>query len=486
MKLLRVLASLALLAAGILIGLGYARWQEKRTGAAPKGGRKILYYVDPMHPGYKSDKPGIAPDCGMKLEPVYEGGQVGEAAAAGERRILYYRDPQDPDYTTHQPGINPATGNDLEPVYEGDVSSPAKGAIQISPEKQQLIGVKYGTAEYSGGVHTFRAVGKVTYDETRIARVHARIEGWVDKVYVDFVGRQVEKGERLLTIYSPELVASQQEYLLALKADKLLKGSPAEGTRGYGDSLLRAARRRLELFELSEEQIAQVARTGEPLTYVTLEAPISGYVTARNAFPKQRITPETELYQVADLSRVWIMADVFEYETPLVRLNQAATVSVSYLPGRKFNARVDYIQPDVDPQSRTLKVRLNAANPGLILKPDMYVDVEFRVAMPRRLSVPAEAVLDSGLRKTVFVDRGNGYLEPRPVETGERFGDRIEILRGLRAGERIVTSGNFLIDSESQLRSAALGMTSQEKGGPAGQPQGATGPAPSGHEGHGR
>jgi len=483
MKVLRILPPLALLASGVLIGFRYGR-RSAQTGGGNEGktGPRILYYVDPMHPGYKSDQPGIAPDCGMKLVPVYEGAEP----AAVERKVLYYRDPADPSYTSDKPGINPRTGNDLEPVYAEGPSAAPPGAIQVSPEKQQLIGVRYGLAEYSGGVHEFRAVGRVSYDETRISRVHARIEGWVDRVYVDFVGRQVEKGEKLLTIYSPELVASQHEYLLALRADRLLKGSPAEATRGYGDSLLRAARRRLELFELSEEQIAQVARTGEPLTYVTLEAPVSGYVTTRNAFPKQRITPETELYQVADLSRVWILADVFEYEMPLVRIGQAATVSVSYLPGRKFGARVDYIQPDVDPQSRTLKVRLNAANPGMLLKPDMYVDVEFRVATPPRLSVPAEAVLDSGLRKTVFVDRGNGYLEPRQVETGERFGDRIEILRGLRAGERIVTSGNFLIDSESQLQGAALAMTSRETDRPAGPSQGASRPAPSGHQGHGR
>jgi RND family efflux transporter MFP subunit len=453
-----------------------------------------------MHPGYKSDKPGIAPDCGMKLEPVYEGGQIGEPAPTAERKILHYRDPQDPKYTSDKPGINPETGNELEPVYAAAASSMPMGTIRVSPEKQQLIGVQYGGIESSAGVHTFRAVGKVAFDETKIARVHARIEGWVDQVYVDFIGKLVDKGQPLLTIYSPELVASQQEYLLALKSQQIMKHSPLDGAIADSNSLLAAARKRLELWELSDEQIDEVARTGKPMTYITLYSPISGYVVARNAFPKQRITPDTELYTVVDLNRVWIMADVFEYEAPMVRMGQPARLSLSYDPGESFAARVNYIQPQVDPMTRTLKVRLEADNPGLRLKPDMYVDVEFRVEMPRRVTVPAGAVLDSGLKKTVFVDRGNGYLEPRQVETGERIGDRIEIRKGLEPGERIVTSGNFLIDSESQLKSAAAGMASHQHGGgigggekkpappavPGHEQHGPPPATPSGHEGHKR
>lgn len=465
-------------------GYGYGRWYGKRErGQAGTGGRKILYYVDPMHPGYKSDKPGIAPDCGMKLEPVYEGGQTGgQPAAAAGRKILHYRDPKDPKYTSDKPGINPETGNELEPVYADDPAAMPMGTIQVSPEKQQLIGMQYGVVERSAGVHTFRAVGKVAFDETRIARVHTRIDGWIERVFVDFVGQMVEKGQPLLTIYSPDLVASQQEYLLALKSEKVMKNSALDSSLAASGALLEAARRRLKLWELSDEQIDEVGRTGKPLIYVTMYAPIRGYVTARNAFPKQRITAETELYTVVDLNKVWIMADVFEYEAPMVGLGQPAKVSLAYLPGKSFAARVNYIQPQVDPMTRTLKIRLEAENPGLALKPDMYVDVEFRVAMPLRLTVPAEAVLDSGLRKTVFVDRGNGYLEPRQVETGERIADRIEIRHGLKAGERIVTSGNFLIDSESQLKSAAAGMAGHQHGGGVGG--GEKQPAPSGGGGH--
>lgn len=499
MKVVRILIGLALLAAAFVGGYGYGRWFGKGASAetASKGGRKILYYVDPMHPGYKSDKPGIAPDCGMKLEPVYEGGQMGELAAAAERKVLHYRDPKDPKYTSDKPGINPETGNELEPVYADDPSSMPMGTIKVSPEKQQLIGVQYGTVERSAAVHTFRAVGKVAFDETAIARVHPRIEGWVDKVFVDFVGQVVEKEQPLLTIYSPELVASQQEYLLALKSKRVMKNSALDGAIADSNSLVEAARKRLELWELSDAQIDEVARTGKPMTYVTMYSPIRGYVITRNAFPKQKIMPDTELYTVVDLNKVWMMADVFEYEAPMIRMGQPARVSLSYYPGKSFSARVNYIQPQVDPMTRTLKIRLEADNPGLLLKPDMYVDVEFRVDMPQRVTVPAEAVLDSGLKKTVFVDRGNGYLEPRQVEVGERIGDRIEIRRGLQAGERIVTSGNFLIDSESQLKSAAAGMAGHQHGGGIGgekkpPPSGAAGheqhgaPAapPSDHEGH--
>ncbi|MCZ2075834.1 MAG: efflux RND transporter periplasmic adaptor subunit [Bryobacterales bacterium] len=501
MKVVRILIGLVLLAAAFVGGYGYNRWFGKGEGAqAGKAGRKILYYVDPMHPGYKSDKPGIAPDCGMKLEPVYEGGQIGDQpAATAERKILHYRDPKDPNFTSDKPGINPETGNDLEPVYADDPSSMPMGTIKVSPEKQQLIGVQYGTAESSAGVHTFRAVGKVAFDETKIAHVHTRIDGWVEKVFVDFVGQVVEKGQPLLTIYSPDLVASQQEYLLALKGQAVMKKSTLDLAIADSNSLLEAARKRLELWELSDAQIDEIARTGKPMTYVTMYSPIRGYVTTRNAFPKQRIMADTELYTVVDLDKVWIMADVFEYEAPMVRMGQLAKVSLSYTPGKSLSARVNYIQPQVDPVTRTLKIRLEANNPELLLKPDMYVDVEFRVNVPQRVTVPAEAVLDSGLKKTVFVDRGNGYLEPRQVEIGERIGGRIEIRAGLQAGERIVTSGNFLIDSESQLKSAAAGMAGHQHGaGPGGgeekpaappagtkhEQHGASAAAPSGHEGH--
>jgi RND family efflux transporter MFP subunit len=265
-------------------------------------------------------------------------------------------------------------------------------------------------------------------------------------------------------MYSPEMLASQREYLLAIRSREIMKDSPLAGSQEQSDSLLTAARKRLELFSLSEAQIEEITRTKQPLTNITIYSPISGYVMTRNAFPKQRITPDTELYMVVDLSKVWIMADVFENEASMIKVGMPARMSLSYGGGRKINGRVSYIQPQVDPTTRTLKVRIDADNPDMILKPDMFVDVDFSVAMPARMTILAEAVLDTGLKKTVFVDRGNGYLEPRQVETGERIGDRIEVLKGLTPGELIVTSGNFLIDSESQLKSSASGMAGHQHG----------------------
>jgi len=461
MKAIRTILYLAAIGAVFAGGYGYARW--KAAHEPSRTGRRILYYVDPMHPAYKSDKPGVAPDCGMRLQPVYESGPSMDG-----QKIARYRDPLNPSYTSDKPGLNPETGNDLEPVdANGEWAVPA-GMIQISPEKQQLIGVTYGQAELSPASGELRAVGKVAPDETRIVRVHSRVDGWIENVYVDFTGALVKKGDPLLTIYSPEMLATQQELLLALKAREIMKSSTLQQAADDSESLVKAARMRLELWDLNRAQIEEVERSGKPIRSITLYSPASGFVAARNAFPKQRITAETELYMLTDLSQVWIMADVFEAELGRIRVGQAATVLLPYENNRSFGARVSYIQPQVDAATRTLKVRLEAANAGMRLKPDMFVDVAFKIGGPAKLTVPSEAVLNAGLRKTVFVDRGRGLLEPRLVETGDLIGDRVEIRSGLKAGERIVTSANFLIDSESQLKSAVSSPSSHE-----------------GHQGHG-
>jgi len=427
MKAFRFLLILLVILSAFVTGYGYGRWYAAPTTAPlpwPKE-QRILYYVDPMHPAYKSDKPGTAPDCGMTLVPVY----------------------------AHQDsGASPTTSNTDK---AGDLPM---GTIQISPRKQQLIGVKYGLPSMGSSIKTIRAVGKIAPDEQRIAHVHTRVEGWIDKVFVDFTGKVVDKDQPLLTLYSPDLLATQEAFLLALKSQDLMKASTLRGALSQSESLLAATRRRLQLWDLTEEQIDEITRTGKPVTNITVYSPVNGYVTARNAFPKQRITPDTELYTITDLSRVWIMADVFEAEASLVQLNQRVNITSSYGPSGVLRGRVDYIQPQVDPTTRTLKVRIDAENPRKTLRPDMFVEVNFSIVLPQHVTVPTDAVLDSGLKKTVFVDRGNGYLEPREVETGERLGDRIEILRGLKPDERIVISGTFLIDSESQMKSAASGM----------------------------
>src|SRR6516162_5982028 len=458
MKALRIIGLLVVIVAAFAGGYVYKAIKGGSAVSGGKGERKVLYWVDPMHPAYKSDKPGIAPDCGMKLEPVYADGGGSAGPPTANRKVLYYRDPKDPNYKAQQPGLNPQTGNELEPVYADDLSAMPVGTVQITPEKQQLIGVKYGRVERLDGSRTIRAEAKIAFDETRIQHIHTKVEGWIDQVFVDYTGQLVQKGQPLMTVYSPDMLASQRELLLAAKGRDTMKNNPLPTAFDQSESLLQAARRRLELWDLSESQINQVLKTGQPIKNVTLYSPIGGYVTDRKAFPQLKVMPDTDLYTIVDLSRVWIMADLFEYEAPNIHVDETARVSLQALPGKTFTAHINYIQPQVDPTTRTLKVRLDMDNSGLILKPDMYADVEFRVNLPVQLTVPADAVLDAGERKTVFVDRGNGYLEPRQVKVGERTGDRIQILSGLNAGERIVTSGNFLIDSESQMKAAAAGM----------------------------
>ena len=452
---MKTLAIALLIAAAFAGGYGYGRWYAKPVAPAG-GGPKVLYWVDPMHPWYKSDKPGTAPDCGMKLVAVYAGGEAQNetrgAAPAGERKVLYWVDAMNPGHKSDKPGIAP-DGMKLVPVYaDAEAKTENKGGVEITPEKQQLIGVEYGTVEYANVTGSIHAAARVTLDETRVAKVQSRLEGWIDQLFVDFTGKHVNKGEALLTIYSPEALATQQEYLLAIKAQHLMHDSPVHEMMGGADNLVAAAKKRLELWDISDRQIEQVASTGEPLKNLTLYSPISGFVMERNAYAKARVTPDMVLYTVADFSSVWVIADVFEYEAANVRLNQPATLTLTSLPGRTFYGHVSYILPQVDPATRTLKVRIAVENPSLALKPDMYGEVDLQTGGARRLVVPQSAVLNSGEQQRVFVDRGNGYFEPREVKIGAQMDDRIEILSGLKPGERIVVSGNFLIDSESRLK----------------------------------
>jgi membrane fusion protein, copper/silver efflux system len=379
--------------------------------------KKVQFWVDPMHPAYKSDKPGKAPDCGMDLVPVYA-----------------------EETTTVKPNL-------------------PEGTIQISPEKQQLIGVQYSTVEFKALSRTLRAVGRLTWDETKIVRVHSRVEGWVEQVFVDFIGKQVGKGQPLISIYSPELWQTQQEYLLALKGRNELANSPFREAVASSASLLEAARKRLELWDIEMAQLEHLEHTGKPFKALTLYAPSDGFVLTRNAFPKQRVTPETELYAIADLSTIWVMADIYEYEAAEIKVGQPATVTLSYAPGRSYRGKVTYINPQFDNTTRTLKVRVELANPGFALKPDMFANVEFGIGYGKQVVVPQEAVMDSGAEQLVFVAHDGGYFEPRKVQLGAKVDNEFIVLGGLKAGERIVTSANFLVDSESKLKSAAGGMS---------------------------
>jgi RND family efflux transporter MFP subunit len=300
----------------------------------------------------------------------------------------------------------------------------------------------------------------------------------VEQVMVDFTGREVLAGEPMLTIYSPELVASQQEYLLALRAKDVLEHSSVPGITHSNEALVAAARRRLEHWGMEAPAIAQLTKTQEPQRTFVVRAPAGGFVTTRNAFPNQKVTGETELYTLTDQSRVWILADVFESDDAAIRMGQAGTVSIEYLPNRKLRATVTNILPQVDPQTRTLKVRLEADNPAGALKPDQFVTVEFTSGAGAKLTVAADAVLDSGRRQVVFVDRGGGLFEKRLVQTGERFDERVEVVSGLREGERVVVSGAFLLDSESQLKSPGAAAAAPSPGAAPKKPD------PGGHAGH--
>ncbi|HZO99578.1 MAG TPA: efflux RND transporter periplasmic adaptor subunit [Terriglobia bacterium] len=386
------------------------------AGTTPQG--KVLYYEDPMHPWYRSDKPGIAPDCGMKLVPVY---------------------------AEEKPSV--------------PVGSFPPGTVQISPARQQLIGVTTATAEYRTLDRQIRTVGRVETDETRTTNVHVRISGWIQKVFVDYTFQHVMKGDPLFTIYSPELLATEQEYLLALKAQKSLGGSPYHEVATGSEMLLEAARRRLALWDLTDGQIRELERSGKPQREITIYSPATGHVQERKAFPNQYVTPDTNLYTLVDHSTVWVYADVYESELPLVRVGQEAAITTESLPGQTIRGRVDYIQPHLMTETRTLPVRMEFPNPDLKLKPGMFVNVELHASLGRQLTVPSDAVLDSGVRQVVFVDRGNGYFEPRTVKLGEYSGSFATIQNGLRAGEKVVTRANFLIDSESNLREAMAGMT---------------------------
>ncbi len=344
---------------------------------------------------------------------------------------------------------------------EGKVREIAPGAVQISPERQQLIGVRFGTVEKRPLQKVIRTVGRIDYDEKRIGIVSPKISGWIEDLYVDFTGRFVRKGEALLTVYSPELVSTQEEYLLALKARKeWSKSTFAEVSEG-GNLLAESARRRLKLWDITDAQIKALAESGEPKKTMTLFSPFTGYVLEKMVNQGQFVNAGMALYKIADLSVVWLIADIYEYELPAIRLGQQASIQMAYYPGEIFTGKAIYIYPYLDPQTRTAKVRYEFANPHGKLKPEMFTNVEITVRLGDRLAVPEGAVIDTGVRKVVIVDRGAGYFEPREVRLGMKAGEVFEVVDGLKAGERVVTSANFLIDSESKLKEAVSGMGHQ-------------------------
>ena len=348
---------------------------------------------------------------------------------------------------------------------EGKMEEVSPGTVQITPERQQLIGVKIGTVEVRPLEKVIRTVGRIDYDEKRIVTVSLKVGGWIEELYVDFTGRYVRQGEPLLTIYSPELVSTQEEYLIALRAKKDLAKSPYPEVAGSGSSLAESAKRRLKLWDISDDQIKALEESGQVKKTITLNSPFSGFVLEKMAYKGMNVMPGMVLFRLADLSVVWLIADIYEYELPFIRLGQQATIQFSYLQGESFTGKTIYINPYLDANTRTVKVRFEFPNPHGKLKPEMFANVEMKIRLGQKLTVPEGAVIDTGLRQIVIIDKGEGYFEPREIKVGVKVESYYEVVKGLKSGERVVTSANFLIDSESKLKEALGGMAGMEHAG---------------------
>jgi RND family efflux transporter MFP subunit len=328
--------------------------------------------------------------------------------------------------------------------------------VQISPQRLQSIGVRTGKVERKLVADEIRTTGNVAVDERRLEYVQVRFSGYVQKVFADATYQYVRKGQPLFTIYSPDLVATEREYLVAKQNQQQMAQSTVQGVAASAASLLDAAAERLKQWGVPQKEIARLDSTGQVQQELEVDSPVSGYITERNALPSVAVQPETRLYTIADLSTVWVQAQVFQNDLARIKIGAPATLTVNTYAGRTFSGRVDFVYPQVDMETRTAKVRIVFPNSGLQLKPGMFVNVSLKVPMGTQLVIPATGVLQSGTREIVFVERSDGYIEPREVQLGARVGDDFIVLKGLKVGEQIVTSANFLIDSESQLQ-AALG-----------------------------
>lgn len=353
-----------------------------------------------------------------------------------------------------------ASGSGSEPETTGDpradnMQKTSRAPIQLTPQRMQSIGIVLGKVESKPVNAELRFYGNVQVDERRQAYVQTRFAGWIRKVYADATGNFISKGQPLFTIYSPDLVATEQEYLLAKKNSESLQKSSVSGVASGAAMLFSAAKERLLQWEVSPAEIEKLDQTGKAITDLTIHSPVSGYITQKNALPNMYVQPETMLYTIADLSDVWVLAQVFQSDAGKIKPGDPAEVTVDAYPGRVFNGRVDYILPQLDVNTRTLPVRLVFPNRGLKLRPGMYVNVRAKLPMGRQLVIPASAAFHSGTKNLVFVYRGEGNIEPREVELGPQVGNEIVVTKGIKAGEEIVTSANFLIDSEAQLQAAA-------------------------------
>jgi len=337
-----------------------------------------------------------------------------------------------------------------------------ENTVEIEPEKQQLIGVKTVAAEVMPMQKIIRTVGRIEYDERKLATINTKFEGWIEKLHIDYTGKYVKKGQPLAEIYSPELVATQQEFLNVLKWTKQSTEHRTQNTDTKNEietmlsndagRIVDAARQRLKLWDITDEQIKKIEESGEPIRTLTIYSPVNGYVVQKEAMRGMRIMPGEKLFDIADLSTVWVISDIYEYELSSVKAGQAANISLSYFPEKIFSSTIDYIYPALSGDTKTAKVRFTIANPSAQLKPQMFTNVEIKVSMGKRLAIPDDAVIDTGTRQIIYVDKGEGYFEAREVRIGLKADGMTEVLHGLEAGEKGAASGTFLIDSEAQLK----------------------------------
>jgi len=404
-----------------------------KSGAGQAEGGVI--YQCPMHPAVVQDHPGDCPICGMKLVKVAKA----------------------------KPSAEPSAKSSASEVARDKATVPGLAAVEIDPERQQLIGLRTAQVELASVGGAFRTVGRVAVDETRVRHVNLKVAAFVERIYVDYVGKKVKKGDPLFSIYSPELLSTQEEYLLALKTrDDLAKlGGPAKAD---DNALVAAARRKLELWDIPPAAMDEIERTRQPTKTLTLHSPASGVVTKKDVVEGMKLDAGAMPYEIVDLSTVWVLADVYESELRLVKEGMAAHLTLAAFPNREFKGKVVFLDPLLDSQTRTVKVRITFPNPTGELRPEMFGEVVLHGAPHEALTIPADAVIDSGTEKIAFVAMGAGKFEPRQLKVGQNDGSRIEVVSGLSAGEQVVTRANFLVDSESRLRASLAGVDGAASG----------------------
>lgn len=469
MKRLAIAISIIALLAGAA-GAGYwwgtsriAQSTAKQAAKPIKPERKLLYYRNPM--GLPDTSPVPKKDSmNMDYLPVYEE-EAPTTAKPGKGKILYYRNPMGEPDTSPVPKKD-SMDMDYIPVYENEATR--GNQLNISVEKIQKLGVKSEAAALRELGRTIRAVGKVEVDERRLYTVAPKFEGWIQQLHINATGQSVSRGQALMEVYSPDIVSAQQEYVIAAKGTQSLKQGTADaqfGIRQLADSALL----RLRNWDISETQLQRLRQTGVVRRTLTLSSPVSGVVLEKVAVQGMRFMPGEVLYRIADLSSVWLLAEIFEQDLALVQAGQTADITVNAYPGKVFKGKVAFIYPMLNPQTRTAQVRIDLPNPGGLLKPAMYAKVELASAREKIkvVSVPISAVLNNGTRQVVLVELGGGRYEPRSVKLGMQSDQYVQVMEGLNEGEKVVTSANFLIDAESNLKAALSGFGGQDMATPA-------------------